>query len=622
MTGTAGLTPVTWIKAALSGAALLLVVNQVFALRAFGFNPISTEYYYWIIALFFPVVFLGGEGRPPSALDWVLAVVSLAAGSYLAWNAETAISRGWDIEAPWLPTSVSIVVSVLAIEGVRRAAGNFLAVICAFFMVYPLFAGSMPGVFWGAELNLQETARAHVLGSESIIGIPMRVVSDLLIGFIVFGVALTLAGGGAFFMDFAASLMGRFRGGPAKVAVLSSGLFGSLSGSVISNVLSTGTMTIPTMIRSGYPPRYAAAVEACASTGGALMPPVMGVVAFVMASFLNIPYREVMIAALLPSLLYYAALLFQADAYAAREGLKGLPRSSLPRMGSTLAMGWPCLLGLGILIWLILAVGIEAQAPFWACIPLVLYGLWRASDGRGRFVLSLLAEGGNTIAQLVAILAGIGMVVGALSITGVGTAFSRGLIQYAGDSAVLLLVLGALTSFVLGMGMTSSACYIFLAIILGPALEKAGLDPLASHLFILYWGMLSFITPPVALAAVAAAGVAKAPAMSTGLLAARIGLVLFVIPFLFVLNPALILKGEPLQIAFAASTALLAVICFAAGSERWLYGVGRIGRLPGVLMLCAAACFIVPELISDVAGLAFAALAYLAARGRPQPAAA
>ena len=614
----------------LSSIGIVLVVNQVFALGLLGFRPLSTAYYYMLIGLFLSVAYLAyparesDRGRVPW-FDWLLAAVVFGVGFYLAHNATNILTRGWDIHAPLGPTLASGVLVLLALEGIRRCGGNTLLAICSVFAVYPLFAGQMPGVLWGTDYTLAEAVRAHSMGVESIIGIPMRVVADLLIGFIVFGVALVVSGGGDFFMKLATALMGGRRGGPAKVSILASGFFGSLSGSVISNVISTGAMTIPTMKRCGYPPHYAGAVEACASTGGTLMPPVMGAVAFIMASFLNVPYSEVMFAALVPAVLFYTVLLLQADAYAARVGLKGLSRAELPSIRKTLAAGWVYLLSLALLVYLIVAYRIESMAPFYASLLLLLTAvLMRKGAGRVRVVLDMIVEAGVNVANLVGILAGIGLIVGALSMTGVGTAFSRELVQFAGDSLFLLLVLGALTSFILGMGMTVSACYIFLAIVLAPALVQVGLDPMASHLFILYWGMLSFITPPVALAAVAAAGIAGAPAMKTGLMSLRLGSVLFLLPFLFVVNPALILRGDPLSVVVAVGTALLAVWMLSAAFERYAYFVGPIRPWAAGVMLIGGLSLMVPEHRTDFIGALALIIVYghrflLPARAANQP---
>lgn len=609
--------PSYWLAIAMGSAGVVLTINQTFNLHLFGQAIIDTSFYYLLLGLFLSLAFLAYPARRADRnaipwYDWVLFAACIVATFYLAWHGGRIVAEGWDLAAPIEAVVVAGIICLLALEGVRRAGGMVLFVLCAVFAVYPMFAGEMPGFLWGPSSGLAETLSAHGMGVESIIGVPMRTVASLLVGFLVFGSALVVTGGGEFFMALAVALMGRTRGGPAKVAVLSSGFFGSLSGSVISNVVTTGQMTIPTMKRVGYPAHYAGAVEACASTGGALMPPVMGAVAFIMAEFLNVPYSTVMLAAVVPALLYYGALLLQADHFAARNGLKGQPASEIPPLLPVLKRGWHFLFSLGLLTYLLLVMKQEALAPYIATAVLIGSTI---VFGEKRFGLAglrdLAMDATRNIVNIVAILAGVGFIVGSLSYTGVGGAFSRELLQFAGGNIYLLLILGALTSFILGMGMTASACYIFLAITLGPALVGGGLNPIAAHLFILYWGLISFITPPVALASIAAASIARADPWRTGIWSMRLGLINFVLPFLFVLNPTLLLIGTPLHIVHDVATACFAVWLLAAGLEGWLYGVGAIGRASRVLLVAGALALLVPGLATDLFGLGMLAVVYV-----------
>ena len=608
--------PSYWIALALGTIGILLTINQTFNLNVFGEPIIDTAFYYILLGLFMSLAFLAypaykGDRESIPIYDWGLFAVTLGCTAYLAWNGGRIIAEGWDILAPETATVIAGVVCVLALEALRRAGGPVLFVLCVAFAVYPLFSEHMPGFLWGPSMSLPETVRAHAMGVESIIGVPMRTVASLLIGFLIFGSALVVTGGGEFFMALATALMGRSRGGPAKVAILSSGFFGSLSGSVISNVVTTGQITIPTMKRTGYPPHYAGAVEACASTGGALMPPVMGAVAFIMAEFLNVPYSTVMLAAVVPALLYYGALLLQADHYAAKNGLRGQPADEIPALGPVLRQGWHFLFSLVLLTYLLLVMKREALAPYIATLVLLATTFL---FGQKRFGLAglrdLTIDTTRNIINIVAILGGVGFIVGSLSYTGVGGAFARELLQFAGGNVYLLLVIGAFTSFILGMGMTSSACYIFLAVTLGPALVNGGLNPIASHLFILYWGLISFITPPVALAAIAAAAIAGANAWQTGIWAMRLGMVNFVVPFLFALNPTLILIGEPIDIVHDVTTAVFAVWLPAAAAEGWLYGIGAIGWVLRAIILVGAAGLLKPGLYSDLVGVALVVAVY------------
>jgi len=606
-----------WTVLALAALGLAITVNQTFVLDLFGFQPLGNGYLYYLIGLFLAAAFLCYPARAADAgrtpwYDWLLAAAAIGSTLYLGRHALQIINEGWEFMAPVEAMVASSVLLVLVLEGVRRCGGWPLLVVALVFGSYPLYADRMPGFLWGNVYGLGGTVRAHVLGVESIIGIPMQVVANLVIGYVVFGSVLTVTGGGEFFMRLATALMGRTRGGPAKVAVVSSALMGSLSGSVISNVLTTGAITIPVMKRTGYPPHYAAAVEACSSTGGTLMPPVMGAVAFIMASFLGVPYAEVMIAAFLPAVLFYVALLLQVDNYAARQGLRGMAGEDIPRLGPTLATGWPYLLSLAMLIYMLLFMRLEAYAPYYASLVLLAVSLFRRRYRLNwQRLRELLLELAGSVGNLVAVLAGIGLVVGGLSYTGVAGAFSRELLLYAGNNVALMLVAGAVTSFVLGMGMTVSACYIFLSILLAPALVNAGLNPLGSHLFILYWGMLSYITPPVALAAITAAGVAGANGWRTGLHAMRLGSVLFLLPFMFVLNPSLILQGDTPHILLSACTAVAAMWLLASGLEAHLYRVGIVAWPLRAVLLAAGAVLMYPGWRTDAVGGALLAMVYV-----------
>ncbi|MBU1156372.1 MAG: TRAP transporter fused permease subunit, partial [Proteobacteria bacterium] len=448
-----------------------------------------------------------------------------------------------------------------------------------------------------------------------IIGLPMRVVGNILIGYMVFAVALQITGGGRFFMDISASLFGFVRGGAAKVSIFSSALFGSISGSAISNVLTTGAITIPSMKKAGYPPHYAAAIEACASTGGVLMPPVMGATAFVMAEFLGLPYVDICIAAVVPSVLYYGGLFLQADAYAAKTGLKGIPRSQLPSLSATLQTGWVYIVALFLLVWMLLYMRWEVWAPFVSAALLLLVASLRRRDAlRLKQWISFVRGVGTVLAELAALLAAIGMIIGALSITGVAHSFSSEIIKLAGGQIWLLLALGAITSFVLGMGMTITACYVFLAMVLAPALVRSDLNPLAVHLFIMYWGMASYITPPVALAAFAGAGIAGSDPMKTGFKSMQLGVVNYFVPFFFVLNPGLIFQGPPWEVALAISGCLLGMLVISASMEGWVLGIGKPPMWLRPFLFISGLLLAAPEMLTDILGLVLLVLCLIGVR--------
>ena len=613
----------------LGGFGILVALNQTFGWNPGGFILIDNSYYYLLIAIFLPLAFLifpavkRHSDRIPW-YDWVLFAVTLATALYLSYHGAEMVERGWDLTAPPLPTAAAAMMCVFALEGVRRAGGTILFFVCLAFFTFPLWTENAPGFLWGMGKTPVELVRSYAMGFESIVGVPMRVAGNILIGFLVFGSALVVTGGGEFFMNFAAAVLGKTRGGPAKVAILSSGFFGSLSGSVISNVVTTGQLTIPTMKRTGYPPVYAGAVEACASTGGTLMPPVMGAVAFLMAEFLNIPYSDVVIAAAVPAILFYLALILQVDCYAAVNGLKGQSADEIPSLWATLKEGWFYLFSLILLVFFLVVLRLELYAPYYASLALIVSAFLFRKNNRFNWTQfkALVLESTKTISNIIAILAGIGVIVGSLAFTGVGGAFSRELVGLAGGSLVFLLAMGALTSFLLGMGMTVSACYIFLAIVMGPALIDFGLDPVASHLFILYWGMLSYITPPVALAAVAAAIIARSGAIETGFMSMRLGFINFILPFIFVLTPALIMRGAVPDIIVAITSVTVAVWLMASAFEGYLYGIGTIGWPTRILLLVATGCCIYPSGITYAIAGAIIAVGYGINWSRRSPASA
>ena len=558
------------------------------------------------------IVFPASKAAPRDKIPWydyLLFFLCLGVSLYFASQALNVIERGWEFVAPALPTIFAIVFWFLMIEAVRRTSGLILAIVCAVFSFYPLIAGYMPGFMEGTQFSFFTTARYHAMSRVSILGIPMSVVGKLLVGYMIFGVVLQGTGGGKFFLNISSALLGGTRGGPAKVAVAASALFGSMSGSAISNVVTTGSITIPTMKRIGYPPEYAGAIESCASTGGVLMPPIMGAAAFLMASLLEVPYLTIVVCAIIPSLLYYLGLLVQVDAYAARTGLRGMPKEEIPSLWGTLKEGWFYLFALVALIFFIVYARVESQAPFYAMAILIACSMIRKETRLSwKGFLEMIAATGRFMAEITAILAAIGLIIGTFSMTGLGHSFSRELVVFAGGNLPLLLIMGAVTSGILGMGMTVTACYVFLAIVLAPALIAIGLHPIAVHLFVMYWGMVSFITPPVALAAASAAPIAGADTMRTGLRAMRLGIVLYFIPFFFVLDPALILQAPVAQIAVAVPSAFAGVVLLASGLEGHLLGIGNLGIAQRVLSGVGGLLLLAPGWITDIIGAAIVAL--------------
>ncbi len=586
-------------------AAVALSIHQLFNLQLFGLVLLEGRYLYLLAGIFLALTFIcfrawGPRYGPAPWFDWALALGALLVAAYFAWTADESLEGGWEYAPPEIARYVSLVLYLLILEATRRAGGWAIFAIVLIFSLYPTFADLMPGPISGFAQPFWDTIPYHIISAESSFGIPMRAFGNIVIGFILFGAVLQQTGGGRFFNDLALALVGRFRGGAAKVAIFASGFMGSMSGSVISNVLTTGAVSIPAMKRTGFSARHAAATEACASTGGVLMPPIMGATAFVMASFLSRPYIEIAIAATIPSILYYFGLFAQIDAYAAKRGLKGLAPAEVPSLRAALRDGWLYLFVFGLLIFLMVVLRQDTLAPFWATgLLLVINQVLRRHRFTWQSAGDLVVSVGRALAELTAVLLGVGLIVGSFSATGLAGTLVNDLIFLAGNSVIVLLIMGAVTAFIFGMGMTVTACYIFLAVVLAPALEQAGLNQLAVHLFILYWGMVSYITPPVALGAFAAATLAGAGAFRTGIEAMRLGGVIYLAPFFFVLNPALVGEAPAGEVVAVLITALLGVWFISAAIQGHVSLVGgfpdsAIGYGLRILLFAAGLFFAAP----------------------------
>ena len=606
--------PVRWIFILLStvGVASAFFYNFHFSIYGWSFD--QTGYLFFLLGLFLPLVFMvfpASANAPRDRIPWydyLAAVLVMASSGYCFIHSLDILTMGWEVMAPWEAKIMGLILIVLSLEAGRRAGGFTFALVCLFFAAYPLFANYMPAFLQGKSFGFWRVVTYHSLGPESVIGLPLKVVGTILIGYMIFAVALQNTGAGKFFLELALSLLGTVRGGAAKVSIFSSALMGSISGSVISNVISTGSFTIPAMKRTGYASHFAGAVEACASAGGVIMPPIMGATAFVMAEVLQVPYVQIIAAAAVPSVMYYFCLFYQADAYAAVNGIKGQPRSECPSLIKVLKEGWFYLFAIALLIYIVVFLWQESKAAWITTGVLLLLTMFRKETRLNwkRFV-DLLEGVGRFLGEITAILAAGGLIIGSMSLTGVAHSFSHEVVNFAGDNVMLLLSLGALASFVLGMGMTITACYIFLAIVMAPALVQAGYYPLAVHLFIMYWGVASFITPPVALGAFAAATVAGADPMKTGFQAMRLGMAKYLLPFFFVLNPALILHGEILEIIQSVLTCFVGIALLGSSMEGYLVGVGKVPVWTRPFFFVAGMALGFPETYSDIGGAVLAA---------------
>lgn len=592
---------------------IILTLNQIFFWNIFGLTLFTNSFLYFVLAFFLPMVFLfypASKRNSKSKIPWYdagLFILTIVVTVYFGINGENIVNFGWDFQAPLMATIFSVIFWLIVIEALRRTAGLLLAVITLIFSLYPLFADKVPIYFLqGVSLDFLATARTHSMGVNSILGLPLQTAGTLLVGFLFFGVALQFTGGAAFFYNLAQSLFGKARGGSAKVAIVSSGFMGMMSGNAVSNVLTTGPMTIPAMKKAGFEPHYAAGIEATAASGGSITPPIMGTAAFLMVSFTGIPYSEIALAAAIPAFLYYFGIYMQIDAYSAKKGLIGLPKSELPQFLTVLKSGWPYILSLALLVFLLTKMKVESQAPFYVATLLIFISLFYKKD-RTNFkkLLNIIFETGKTISEVLGIIAGVGLIVGGLSVSGVSLSLARELIAVVGENTFLILIAGAITCFILTMGMTVSAVYVFIAIVMAPALVDIGMEPIVAHLFIIYWAAVSDITPPVALAAITAAGLAKAPPMQTGLTAMKLGSVKYFIPFFFVYNPAIVAQGDFGTVVISFITATIGIFLIACGFEGWLVGVDvRLFWPERIIVTGIGTLLMFPSLITSLIGLA------------------
>lgn len=514
----------------------------------------------------------GAKGGRVPWYDAAAATAGMASGFYVAWGFPTlSVELAYDpSEGAWLAG----ILLLLVVEGLRRVAGRALAVIVVGFFAYGLLGELVPGRLAGRDVAIERLVTQLMLDGNGLLGPPLMIAATIVVVFVLFGRLLNACGGARFFTELAMTLMGRYRGGPAKISIAASALFGSISGSAVSNVATTGIVTIPLMRRAGFPAAAAGGIEAVASTGGQLMPPIMGASAFLMAEFLQVAYADVVLAALIPALLYFAALFIQADLRAARDGIAAVEESEIPRAAAVLRRGWIFPLPFAVLIYALFGLNYgAAEAGLVTAGVTVLLGAAFVSGHERLRLLDLLRTArdvGTSALDIILITAAAGIIIGVLNVSGLGFGLTLVLTDLAGHHLALLLVVAALISIVLGMGMPTIGVYVLLAALVAPALVKLGIPDMAAHMFVLYFGMMSMITPPVAIAAFAAASLGGSGAMKTALESMRFGWPAYVVPFLFVLSPALLMDAAPWRVAFAAATAAIGV---------WLVSVALVGYL-------------------------------------------
>lgn len=527
-------------------------------------------------------------GERAGLLEIALALVSFASWFWMAWNFEDWIVGMADRTVDkWVPAIIAV---LCMMEALRKACGLVITILVWVMITYAYFGDLLPGVLEAEVFPPTKTILYLYADNNGIPGLVLRVVAELVLAFIILGKLLEVAGATKFFTDLAMALMGHRRGGPAKVAVVASSAFGTISGSAVGNIMSTGIVTIPMMKRTGFEPRYAAGIEAVASNGGQIAPPVMGATAFIIAEFLEVPYIDVVIAASVPAVLYYLVLFLQVDAIAARYGLEGLPKSELPRAVPVLVSGWVYILPLAVLIYYLFGLGYNpALSAMNACVALLVLSILKNRRLPSRAEISDFIFGsGENLVPLILIAGGAGVVMGVLNSTGLAFQLSIILTEIGKSAGIFaMLLMTAFVSIVLGMGMPTAAIYIILATVVAPALIEMGLQPMGAHMFLFYFGLLSLLTPPVAVASMVAAGLAGADMWKTGLVGLQLAAAAYLMPFLWVFNPALLFEGSWQAIVYVILTALSAGFLISEATVAWGRG-GSINVMLGLIFFVAA----------------------------------
>jgi TRAP transporter 4TM/12TM fusion protein len=629
-----------------NGAALAAVIATVgvalslFQLYSAGIQPLGLFYqrsihlgFVMVLAFLMFPVWGSRRARGPFgwAVDLVFLVAAVASGGYIALFLDDIIARAgfWSATDIWM----GVIATVTVLEAARRAVGWGMTAIGVIAVIYALagprgalpgFGDWLPGVLAHRGYSLDRLVGSLYLGQEGIFGLPLGVAATYIFVFVLFGAFLEVTGAGKFFIDLAYAATGRQRGGPAKAAVIASAGMGSISGSSIANVVTTGAFTIPLMKRLGYSPAQAGGIEAAASTGGQIMPPLMGAGAFLMSEYTRVPYLEIVAVSVFPAILYFGTVYLFVHLQAVKQGMQGMAASELPKVSQVLREGWHYLLPLGVLVWLLVAGLSPMRVGFWAIMSIIAAagarGVWNLLTSRdlssGRLAGALrdagvllwqgLALGARNAVPVSMACAVAGIIVGVVGLTGLGLKFSAMMMAFSGGNIVLALLMVAIASLILGLGLPVTAAYIVLIVLVGPALTaEFGIPLLIAHLVVFWYSQDSNVTPPVALAAFAGAAIAGAKPMETSLQAWKYAKGLYLIPLFMVFNPEIIYGGSLPYVIWTGLIAILALACFAAALEGYLFrpmdAVSRLMVVPGTVAIFW------PDMVVEIAGAALLA---------------
>jgi TRAP transporter 4TM/12TM fusion protein len=593
--GAAGAAQRYFLRALPAAGAFYLLDLHVF----FGFVILRQQYLALLLTLTLGAVFLSvpagrmGLGNRLPWYDLCCSILGVAVGSYLViFYPELIYTLG---ERSLERVILGIIAVVLVVEAARRILGWSMVILVGVFLLYARYADLAPGYLRSKPSPWERLFPSLYISNDALLGTPLDAIGTVVLAFVLFGQGLLTTGGATFLTQFCTRAFGRIRGGPAKLSVAASSLFGTISGSAVANVAVDGPITIPLMKGVGYRPHVAGAIEAVASNGGQIMPPIMGAAAFVMAEYLAKPYREVAVAAIVPALLYYVILYFQIDLEAAKLGLKGLPRDKLPPLKPILALAHVYIIPLLVVVYGLFWMNLDpSKCGLLGLLAIIAVAFTRA-EGRAALRRShlILQETGEVLLEVLVTASAAGIVVGLIMVSGLGFLLSLAMTQMVGGQLFPLLLMVALVCIVLGMGMGTVAVYVIVATLLGPAVTQLGIVPIAAHLFLFYFAMLSLLTPPVCVAAYAAAAIAGASPMRTGFEAMRLGAVAYIVPFVFVYSPSLLLIGSFAEVALAVITALAGTALLAVALSGFLFrSIGWLWR--AVLGLSGIALLIPP----------------------------
>ena len=589
---------------------ILSVAMCVFHLYTAGTFPLSAMeqrslHFAFALALIFLWASLDEKKPWLRFLDYALALIGVIVNLYMYFNWLELSMRSTAL----LPMDyvMGITAIIIVLIAAWRKVSKWLPIIAIVFIIYAFVGPYIPGYFWFPPISLERFVSYLYTSIDGIFGSCLEVSASTCFMYCLFAEFLLRLGAGRFLIDISYSIFGRIRGGSSKVSVVACGLFGMVSGSATSNVAATGSLTIPMMKESGYSAEDAGGICASAAVGSMLMPPVMGAAAFVLAQMVNTGYGMVCVAAAVPAFLYYLALFLMVDLRAAKYGMKGLPKESIPKLSQVIKEGWHYIICLAVLIVLLVVLQWSAtKAAFWSIVSMVIVDIIKRLVSKEKLTtwkeyIDIFVNGAKSALMIAAACACAGIIVGIFSATTLNLRMSSILINLAGGNLILLLILAALGAIVLGMGLPVLSVYIILAIVIAPAIIEMGVPPLAAHMFVFFYGNMAGITPPVGSTFFVASGVAQSNMMKTGYNAFKLSIAGYLIPFVFVFNQGLFLQGSPINIAWAVVTTLIGILGMAFGLEGYLFH--QLNPIMRAFLIAMAALTIIPEVYSTIIGL-------------------